>query len=295
MAVITKLLEGTLAVGQTSISFTDSDIPNSFIRVGCTNDDLFPSDMRISSNTLTITYDAQSSALGVIVELVKDDLSVIDNLTSESQTDALSANQGSVLKGLIDNITSITELNGLDDVSITDPAAGDILTYDSVNETWDNIPMPSIPYELDDLSDVDLTSPTSGEGLVFNGSEWSNGNISSEETYTETEGKIGSYLGSDLYQKVIKIAGPVNLGSSYTITHGLTGIDKIITCFGSYIQVNNSRRMVLPNTRANYTEDVFINAFVDTTTHIPSISLATHGYSYGQISDIEIIVKYTKV
>ena len=232
MAVITKLLEGTLAVGQTSISFNDTDIPNSFIRVGCTNDDLFPSNMSISGNVLTITYEAQSSALGVVVELVKDDLSVIDSLESESQTDALSANQGFILKGLIDSFQPVASLSDLTDVSITEPAAGDILTYDSVNETWDNVPMPSIPFELDDLNDVDLTSPTSGEGLIYDGSEWINGIVSAAIVYSEVERRIGEWLdGSALYEKTVDIGALPN-NTNKLVAHGISNLNEIIEMKG---------------------------------------------------------------
>lgn len=100
--VITKLLEGTLSAGQTTITFTDSDIPNSFIRIGCTNPDLFPTEQSITGNVLTIKYEAQSSSLGVVVELAKAGMEIIDNLTSDDTDKALSAKQGKVLKDELD-------------------------------------------------------------------------------------------------------------------------------------------------------------------------------------------------
>lgn len=286
MAVITKLLEGTLAVGQTTISFTDSDIPNSFIRIGCTNDDLFPSDIRISSNTLTITYDAQSSALGVIVELVKDDLSVIDSLESESQTDALSANQGYVLKGLIDNIQLETSLSDLTDVSITEPAAGDILTYDSVNETWDNIPMPSIPFELDDLSDVDLTSPTSGEGLIYNGSDWINGSLSAAVVYSEIERGIGQWLdGSTLYEKTVDFGALPN-STTKSLDHNIRNLSKIVDISGT--ATNGSDTLPVPYINSNQLSSSV--QIIVTSTQI-SIRTAANLSSY---TDTYITLRYIK-
>ena len=68
-------------------------------------------------------------------------VTVIDNLTSTSSTDALSANQGRVLKGLVDSKADAS----------------------------------SVPSDLDDLSDVTITSPASNQVLKYNGSAWVNG------------------------------------------------------------------------------------------------------------------------
>ena len=54
-------------------------------------------------------------------------VTVIDNLTSTSSTDALSANQGRVLKGLVDGKPD--SLDELTDVTITSPASDQVLTY----------------------------------------------------------------------------------------------------------------------------------------------------------------------
>ena len=67
-------------------------------------------------------------------------VTVIDNLTSTSSTDALSANQGRVLKGLVDSKADAS----------------------------------SVPSDLDDLSDVTITSPTNDQVLKYNGSAWVN-------------------------------------------------------------------------------------------------------------------------
>lgn len=47
-------------------------------------------------------------------------INIIDNLESTSQTDALSANQGRVLKGLIDDVDNISVVNNLTSTSSTD-------------------------------------------------------------------------------------------------------------------------------------------------------------------------------
>ena len=61
-------------------------------------------------------------------------VTVIDNLTSTSSTDALSANQGRALKGFIDG----KSLSSLQDTQITSATQGQILEYDAVNSKWIN-------------------------------------------------------------------------------------------------------------------------------------------------------------
>lgn len=242
MAVITKLLEGTLTAGQTSISFTDSDIPNSFIFLGCSNADVFPLQQSVSGTTLTLTYQAQSSALSIIIQLVKDDLSVIDNVESESDTDALSANQGRILKGLIDNITPLTELSQLEDVSITSPEPGDILTYDSISETWDNLPMPSIPSSIDGLSDVNISTPADGQVLTYDNGEWINSDntVISTVDYSTSEHAIGTWINNKtLYEKTVDLGNMPN-NASKSVLHGISQLTAVISMIGACYAVQNS-------------------------------------------------------
>ena len=104
MALVTKILEGTLSAGQTQITFTDSDIPNSLIRVYSTDPDLFPADQSISENILTITYEQQETTKYIAVELVKQGLIINDTLTSEATDEALSASKGKYLKDELDQV-----------------------------------------------------------------------------------------------------------------------------------------------------------------------------------------------
>ena len=171
--LVTKILEGTLSAGQTTITFTDSAIPNSFIRVGSTNPDLFPTEQTISGSALTIKYEAQSSALGVVVELVKAGMTINDTLTSTATDEALSANQGKALKDIIDGM-GVPSIEELTDVNITDPATDDILIYDGTEEEWVNTSMPSIPTDIDDLQDVAITSPSDDDVLTYDNGEWVN-------------------------------------------------------------------------------------------------------------------------
>ena len=134
MALITKILETTLAAGATSAVFNDADIPNSLIRIYATNSNIYPLNVAISGTTLTITYEAVESSMGVAVELVKQGLDVVDNLTSTDGDKALSANQGKILKDAIDDIIIPTvpeSIGDLDDVDLTGISNGDTLIYDS--------------------------------------------------------------------------------------------------------------------------------------------------------------------
>lgn len=142
MALVAKILETTLTAGQTTVSFNDSDIPNSLIRVYTTNPDLFPIQQSLSGNVLTVAFEKQSSNIGVALEIVKQGLTVADNLTTESSEQALSAKQGKVLKSLIDGIViptvpeNITDLN---DVAVSDIQDGQVLAWDSVTEKFKNV------------------------------------------------------------------------------------------------------------------------------------------------------------
>ena len=91
-------------------------------------------------------------------------ITVVDNLSSTSSTDALSANQGRVLKGYVD-------------AKIADPVVksnGQVLTYDGNNNEWKAATPSSSVSDLDDLSDVSITSPAANQVLKYDGSVWVN-------------------------------------------------------------------------------------------------------------------------
>lgn len=141
---VTKILEQTLSAGSTSVSFTDADIPNSLIRVYSSNSDLIPVSRILSGNTLTVTYEAQTNAIDVAVEIVKAGLDIVDNLTSTDADKALSAKQGNLLN------TAITELaDGLDELT------------DTVNNL-------DIPDNITDLNDVDVNNIQDGQVIAWN-------------------------------------------------------------------------------------------------------------------------------
>lgn len=142
---VTKILEQTLSAGSTSVSFTDSDIPNSLIRVFSSNSDIIPISRTLTGTTLTVTYEAQSSNIDVAVEIVKQGLDIVDNVLSEETDKALSARQGYLLdvaigdvNDRIDNLIIPDNIAELDDVNITSIQNGQILAWDSVTEKFIN-------------------------------------------------------------------------------------------------------------------------------------------------------------
>lgn len=132
--VVRKILETTLTAGQTSVHFTDSDIPLSLIRVYTSDPDLLPIERTLSGNTVTVYFEAQSSNVGVALEIVKAGLDIIDDLTSTDATAALSAKQGKVLKDAIDAINIPTDAY---EISYDNTGSG--LTADNVQSAIDEV------------------------------------------------------------------------------------------------------------------------------------------------------------
>lgn len=184
MALVSKILEATLTAGSTTVTFTDSDIPNSLIRVFSSNSDIIPESRILSGNTLTVTYAPQSNNIDVAVEIVKQGLDIVDNVLSEDTDKALSAKQGYLLSAAIGDVD-----DGLS----------------TLTETVNNL---DIPDDITDLDDVTVTNIQSGQILAWDGTKFVNVDQtggSSSEIYTTEEQLIGTYLGENLYRKVIPI------------------------------------------------------------------------------------------
>lgn len=140
--VVRKILESTLVAGATTVTFTDTEIPNSLLRVYCTKSGLFPISQTLSGNSVTVNYKPQDSNVGVALEIVKSGLDIVDDLVTDDSSKALSANQGYVLKGLIDNIVIPTvpeNITDLDDVSVDDISNGQVLAWNSETEKFENV------------------------------------------------------------------------------------------------------------------------------------------------------------
>lgn len=152
--VVRKILETTLTAGQTSVHFTDSDIPLSLIRVYASDPDLLPIERTLSGNTVTVYYEAQSSNVGVALEIVKAGLDIIDDLTSSDATAALSAKQGKVLKDAIDDIVIPT----VNDGTLTIQKNGTTVETFTANQSGNVTANISVPTTASDLAYVNTTS-----------------------------------------------------------------------------------------------------------------------------------------
>jgi len=81
-------------------------------------------------------------------------------------------------------------INGLADVTITTPADGQALVYDSGTSEWVNETPAST---VTSLTDTTISSPADGDVLKYNGSAWVN-----EPTVINTDGDPGTkiYVGT---------------------------------------------------------------------------------------------------
>ena len=107
----------------------------------------------------------------------------IDNeLDKKADTSSLAtvATSGSYAD-LTNKPTIPADLDDLSDVTLTSPANGQTLVYDSTSEQFVNATPPSGVTTLAALSDVSLTTPVSGNSLVFDGTEWSNNTLAAAD------------------------------------------------------------------------------------------------------------------
>lgn len=79
-----------------------------------------------------------------------------------------------------------TTLASLTDTDITTPSNGQVLTYDSTAEKWENSPIPA--QSITGLSDTTISTPTDGQVLTYDGTaeKWVNASGGSGDGYTIT-------------------------------------------------------------------------------------------------------------
>ena len=106
-------------------------------------------------------------------------------------------------------------LADLTDTDISTPTNGQVLTYDSTAEKWENAnpPTPETP-SLEDLTDTAITTPTNGQVLTYDSTaeKWVNasaGGGGGGTTYSTTPTQIGTYAGLDLYAKLVAIGSSI--------------------------------------------------------------------------------------
>lgn len=229
---IIEISEHTLSPGITDIVMTSTGgFENALVATYTVPYGIYPSDMYIDNNALHIKYEAQTETIYVAVLLIRNDLQIINHLESDLEGAALSAKQGKVLKGLIDAMGS-PALSALSDVDLDTLTANDILIYDSVSEKWINTALPSIPSDINDLQDVSITTPVNGQILKYDNGEWINSNESGGViNYSLTEQDTGKTWidGKKIYQKTLKytktnIQGNIN----FDITSDLPNIENVV-------------------------------------------------------------------
>ena len=210
--VVRKILEQTLSAGSTSVIFTDAEIPNSLLRVFSSKADIIPVSRTISGTSLTVTYEPQTSNIDVAVEIVKAGLDIVDNLTSTDADKALSAKQGKLLNDAIEGVS------------------------ENLSDLANTVANLDIPDNITDLDDVTVSDIQSGQVLSWNGIKFVNTTPSADagDVYSSTETKIGTWLGNDLYRKVI------DLGSEIQITETTWYISDIDTTTPNINEIKNA-------------------------------------------------------
>jgi len=121
---------------------------------------------------------------------------------------------------LINKPTIPADLDDLSDVTLTSPANGQTLVYDSTSEQFVNATPPSGVTTLAALTDVSLTTPASGNSLVFDGTEWANDTLAASDIpYSQgvsVADKLDS-LNNDLTITKIAISDFIQLASGVSV------------------------------------------------------------------------------
>lgn len=266
MALVSKILESTLTAGATTVTFTDSDLPNSLIRVFSTNANIYPSQISLSGTTLTVRYEEQSTSIGVAVEMIKSGLTVYDDLDSTSSEYALSAAQG---KALNDDIGSLA--------SSTSEAFSD--AYDYIGSM-----------EISDLSDVDFDSPSQGQVLGFD-EDLGITNLpapSAMDNYSTTEHVVGTWVDdSPVYEKTFNFGALPN-ATTKTLAHNITNLNYVISANGFTINTGTGNRFPVP-----FVNDSNINSQIVLMINNTNITIRT-GVDRSDHDVCYITVRYTK-
>lgn len=193
MALI-KILDGQLPSLSTYITFTDESInDNSILEVYTDNIEVFPIDISQTGSSVTITFPAVATNTNIklCVNDISDKLDIVDNYTSTSTTDALSANQGRVLYDLISqgggtndyntlnnkpsiNNVTLSGNKSLEDLGINIVDHAEDITYD---DTTSGLSATNVQDAIDELEMIKQDSLTAGANITIN-----NNVISSDKT-----------------------------------------------------------------------------------------------------------------
>src|SRR5210317_2187038 len=85
----------------------------------------------------------------------------------------------------------VTDFNYLN-LSVSSPANGEALVYNSTSGLWENSTVSASVAALDDIGDVTITTPANGEALVYNNTsgDWENGTVSASVAALDDVGDV---------------------------------------------------------------------------------------------------------
>lgn len=114
---------------------------------------------------------------------IKDGISITDAEVDANNHLKITLSDGTVIDA--GEITTVSELSGLDDVALTTLSDGDSLVYDATSGKWINKEL-SYEYSVEDLTDVDIDTSTLADGDIIKwdatNSKWVKGQIPTIES-----------------------------------------------------------------------------------------------------------------
>lgn len=114
---------------------------------------------------------------------IKDGISITNAEVDANNHLKITLSDGTVIDA--GEITTVSELSGLDDVALTTLSDGDSLVYDATSGKWINKEL-SYEYSVEDLTDVDIDTSTLADGDIIKwdatNSKWVKGQIPTIES-----------------------------------------------------------------------------------------------------------------
>lgn len=145
------------------------------------------------------------------------------------------------------------DLDDLSDVTLTSPADGQTLVYDSTSEQFVNATPPSGVTALSQLYDVSLTTPASGNSLVFDGTEWANDTLDAADIPYAQGVSVADKLDDAEYQvgDTIDITGSNISGFSFgSGVFGFLNLSKPISSNVTSVTINGHVQVFDENANA---------------------------------------------
>ena len=120
----------------------------------------------------TEIHNLTEQVVSIVSEQYDSDNVIFDNEPVEGHAAPYTvSSQG--IKAALDSVAATIpdELNDLSDVNISSPSSNQALVWDADNNKWTNGEVSTVG-NLDDLNDVDTTGKASGDSLRYDGNEW---------------------------------------------------------------------------------------------------------------------------